>query len=173
MLWRDGKPVIIDFGFASFATKQNQRLCIEEPGIIKGERSFMLSEDAANYKGCAEGDAYAMGKTLYETIFQAAGSNDVSSTSSASNSSSSSSSSSSSTSKMTVEKIRIEETKFRNVLVNENSWSKSRFVLTSQGRDCLMYIIRGLCRKENPMPFGQASDYLRQQLALNADVRQV
>jgi serine/threonine protein kinase len=183
-----GKPVIIDFGFASFVvvsstTKRDGRLCIEEPGTIKGERSYMLSDDAANYKACTEGDTYAMGKTLYETIFQdAAGSygndplSNLSSSTSASESSSSSStssssSSSSSTSRMTVEKVRIEETKFRNVLANENSWSKSRFVLTYEGRDRLMYIIRGLCRKENPMSFGEASDYLKEQLTLNAKNR--
>jgi len=65
---------------------------------------------------------------------------------------------------MTLEKIKAEETKFRNLLESDRAGTKSRFLLTSSGRDTLMHIIRGLCQKRNPLSFGEAAKELQKKL---------
>ena len=175
MLHNGGRPVIIDFGFAEFVKpKGNKRLCIEEPGKMKGEKGYMLANDAAKFQGCTEGDTYAMGKTLYETIFgrrqkakptqKSASSSSIlgrsSSSSSSSSSMGSSSSSSSSSTKMTVDTIQAKEYAFRKLLASKNAGRKSRFLLTDQGRDTILYVIRGLCDERNPLSFAEAVEYL-------------
>lgn len=166
MLHKGGRPVIIDFGFAGFATpRRDKRLCIEEPGKMKGERDYMLSADAALYQGCAEGDTYAMGKTLYEVIFGGVSKSKKSSSSS----SDSSSSSSSSSSGMTLDIIKAEEQKFRKLLTSNHAGTQSRFLLSNNGRNTLMLVIRGLCQN-NPVSFEVAADYLKQELHMELDV---
>jgi len=47
MLHNGEQPVIIDFGFADFVQSRiGGRLCIEEPGKIKGEMGYIISSDA-------------------------------------------------------------------------------------------------------------------------------
>ena len=179
MLHNGGRPVVIDFGFAEFVTTAKgiiKRVCIEEPGKMKGEKGYMLAKDAAKFLGCTEGDTYAMGKTLYETIFgrgqkpkpsptstsssSLLGISSSSSSSSSTSSMGSSSSSSSSSVKMTVDTIQAKETAFRRILASKNAGRKSRFLLTDQGRDTILYVIRGLCDERNPISFAEAVEYL-------------
>ena len=65
---------------------------------------------------------------------------------------------------MTLEKIKAEETKFRQLLESDRAGTKSRFLLTSNGRDALMRVIRGLCQKQNPLSFGEAAKDLKKKL---------
>eukprot|EP00536_Pseudo-nitzschia_multiseries_P018255 jgi/Psemu1/315649/fgenesh1_kg.2307_\ len=50
----------------------NVDLCVVHPGQFKGEVDYVLAEDLANYRGCQRGDAYALGKTMYEFVFGSA-----------------------------------------------------------------------------------------------------
>jgi serine/threonine protein kinase len=171
----EGRPILIDFGFSDFAsdndiirTKKNTKTssctncCIHEPGKIKGDKAYMLAEDAAVYQSCQRGDTYAMGKTFYEVLFSSTTSSSASGGSSSSSSgSSTSSSSSSSTTSITTGKTSIaaqQEAAFRYKLLA--SPKKSRGVFSSHGRDLLLDLIRGLCRKEKPFSFQDATEYL-------------
>jgi serine/threonine protein kinase len=164
----NGRPVIIDFGFAEFVPQtKGQRMCINEAGKLRGDPNYMLAADAAIYQGCEEGDRYAMGKTMYLLFFgeTASASTSSSSTSSSSSSSASSSSSSSSYKKgkvSQVEKIQSHEQAFQRVL-SDTPPSHSRFKLSSRGRNDLMTVIRGICEEapdKQPMSFSEATDYL-------------
>lgn len=42
------------------------RLCITEPGIVRGEAGYNLLKDIKQSKANIEGSLYAMGKTLYQ-----------------------------------------------------------------------------------------------------------
>ena len=83
------RPVIIDYGYSEIgspvaldgasttatprssnkAESKQRDVCVVHPGQLKGEVDYVLAEDLANYRGCQRGDAYAMGKTLYEFVF--------------------------------------------------------------------------------------------------------
>ena len=176
MLHNGGRPVFIDFGFAEFVDmpRGSSRRCIEEPGKMKGEKGYMLAKDAALFQGCTEGDAYAAGKTLYETIFgpvakakvlPASSSSDTSS--SGSSSSTSGLTSSSSSGKMTVETIRVKEKSFRKLLASDRAGKKSRFILSNNGRATLLHVIRGLCQEQNPMSFEEAQAYLKPEVKID------
>lgn len=73
-----GRAILIDFGFAKRVVVENgssgpaSRLCVEEPGRVVGEVKYVWPDDVAFYKGCHRGDAYAMGKTLFEVFFEEA-----------------------------------------------------------------------------------------------------
>lgn len=160
MLDVQGRPVIIDFGFAQFVLPLTKdRLCIEQPGKLKGDPNYMLARDAAKYQGCTEGDAFAMGKTLHEVMFGLGA--DLSSGSSVMSSSLSFSRSSFSNKKVSsVGRIRAKENEFRLRLKDEPS--KSRFALSTSGRGALMTTIRSLCRDVNPIRLDEAAASLLQ-----------
>ena len=61
---------------------------------------------------------------------------------------------------MTVDTIQAKETVFRRSLASKNAGRKSRFLLTDQGRDTILYVIRGLCDERNPISFAEAVEYL-------------
>lgn len=182
MLVNGGDPVIIDFGFAQFVSQKpidrsphglDRNMCIQDPGKTKGDPNYMLAQDAARYEGCVEGDAYAMGKTIYEVFFGTSGGEsesmaDVESESDGSSSSSSSSSSTSSGSPdgrkiSSVDRIRKKEDAFRRILWDNNP-TRSRFSLSTKGRDALMIVVRGLCQEKKPVKFNQAAAMLADHL---------
>ena len=73
MLDQQGRAILIDFGFAQRGTLQGSKeedLCIVEPGRVVGEVAYVWPEDVGRYQGCKRGDAYAMGKTLWEVLFE-------------------------------------------------------------------------------------------------------
>eukprot|EP00529_Nitzschia_sp_RCC80_P011713 CAMPEP_0113490926 /NCGR_PEP_ID=MMETSP0014_2-20120614/27295_1 /TAXON_ID=2857 /ORGANISM="Nitzschia sp." /LENGTH=578 /DNA_ID=CAMNT_0000384707 /DNA_START=17 /DNA_END=1753 /DNA_ORIENTATION=+ /assembly_acc=CAM_ASM_000159 len=196
MIWKDGRPVIIDFGFAQFGdsiitsttttTKKRinrdnivqKRICVTEPGKVKGEVGYVLAKDVSSYRGCQEGDLYAMGKTLFELYFEqnvASSVSSSSSSSSASFSSSSSSEASSSSSSPSSSQADVASTKhtineaaarernemFRAKLNDPHSGTSSRFELSENGRDVLMKVIRGLCTEDNPLTFRKSARILQ------------
>jgi len=166
ILLQDGKPVLIDFGLSRFVSKdKNGDLCIEGPGKIRGTPHYLLASNAAMYKGCTSGDAYAMGKTLYEVIFAARSrglrQHRTIDSSSSSSASSSSSSSSSSTGESKVEQIQKYNERFQSILANDEAFGKSRFRLSATERNIIRDTIRGLCRAEMPFSFEEATSFLR------------
>jgi len=155
MISSAGSPVIIDFGFAHAAKKTNGKkqnnndnnICVIQPGTIKGELRYVLAEDVAKYQGCQRGDAYAMGKTLYEFIFYPSIKGLLSEPSG----------------RLKIEKDEVlkENSYFRNMLFADSGVGKvSRFVLSRDSVDCLILMMRGLCRQENPISFEHAEKNL-------------
>lgn len=90
---------------------------------------IVLAEDLENYRGCQRGDAYAMGKTLYEFIF---GSADLQQRPQEDREA------------ISVEGAALQNQAFYNILTS-NGGRESRFPLSKGAADCLMSIIRGLC----------------------------
>jgi serine/threonine protein kinase len=150
-----GHPVIIDFGFSEFVDTDSttNRLCIVQPGKVKGDLGYVLARDAAVFQGCAEGDVYAMGKTMYEVLF---GPTRREKGSSHSSSSSSTSSSSSSSPSLNEANARVQNAKFRALLESENAGKRSRFVMSGDVRIELLDVVRGMCREEQPLSFAEA-----------------
>ena len=149
-----GRPVLIDFGFAEFVPESSSishgnRLCIEEPGKFKGEKAYMLSADAKMFRGCAEGDVYAMGKTLYEVIFGGPQNSHCLGCSTKASS------------KLSLEGIKAKEIEFRTHLDSPEAGTTSRFLLTRKCRDALMLAIRGMCQEDNPISFAAAASILK------------
>ena len=148
MLYR-GRPVVIDFGFADFvdqpsSQKENgRRLCIEQPGRVKGEVDYVLAPDVAKFQGCQEGDAYALGKTLYEVLFAPAAAN-----------------SPSGKQEITTAAAQLRNEQFRSLLDQRDSNLQSRFSLSESTADRLLAIIRGLCQTENPLSCAEAEQLL-------------
>ena len=166
MLDRDGRVVLIDFGFAGFVgaaatttakRKNNQQhqpnslLCLEQPGRVKGDVGYVLARDVALYRGCAAGDCYAMGKTLYEVLFVAAPAD---------------TSPSQRRQEITVERAQRQNDAFRALL--DGDPCQSRFDLSPPVRHALLRTIRGLCRETAPLSFPQAEALLEEQLAAAA-----
>jgi serine/threonine protein kinase len=178
MVHRDIKPknimllrghlLIIDFGFAEFVDtdNSNDRLCIVQPGKVKGDLGYVLARDAAVFQGCAEGDVYAMGKTLYEVLFgPARRERGPSHSSSSSSSSSSSTSSSSSSPSLNEANAAVQNAKFRALLESENAGKRSRFVMSGDVRNELLDVVRGMCREEQPLSFADAEALIHTQAA--------
>lgn len=143
------RPVIIDYGFSEIGspllldlggqesttqTKESEKkkdICVVRPGQLKGEVDYVLAEDLANYRGCQRGDAYAMGKTLYEFVFGSAElqqrhqeDQEV----------------------ISVEGAEVQNQKFRALLFDDpKAGTESRFLLSRGAADCLLSIVRGLC----------------------------
>ena len=69
MLSKDGHPLLIDFEFCHQGQLVDGRCCIVEAGRVKGEASYTIARDVSLYRGCQQGDCYAMGKTLFEVFF--------------------------------------------------------------------------------------------------------
>ena len=142
MLW-NASPVIIDFGFAAFVNSPAS--CIEQPGRIKGQLDYVLAKDVANYRGCKQGDVYAMGKTLFELLYGEA--QDASSRKQ----------------EITVEAAQEENAMFR-ALLGDKTKLKSRFQLDKTTSDALFNTICGLCREEDPLTLIEAESFLRDAL---------
>jgi serine/threonine protein kinase len=140
-----GHPVIIDFGFARFGNQDNTegRLCIVEQGRVKGEVQYVLAPDVAMYRGCQDGDLYAMGKTLYETLFgEAKGSEG------------------SGKQKITESEALLQNAKFRSIIEKNESVTESRFRMTGETRDLLLDVTRGMCRQDMPVSFEESEKLL-------------
>jgi len=140
------RPVIIDYGFAEVASPtvlsspssspHNDRrtdLCVVRPGQLKGEADYVLAEDLANYRGCQRGDAYAMGKTIYEFVF---GSEELLLANNIKDA------------KISVEAAEANNQAFFRLLSEEAAAmerTQSRFPLSRDAADCLLKIVMGLC----------------------------
>ncbi len=139
MISTSKRPVIIDYGFAEFGdpllldeskVEKKPDICVVRPGQLKGEVDYVLSKDLAKYRGCQRGDAYAMGKTLYEFVFGSAELQEQN--------------------KNDDEVISVEGAEMRNQqfmerLYKNDAGTKSRFPLSWDAADCLLQIIKGLC----------------------------
>lgn len=141
----DGTPVIIDFGFSRVikTTGKDGRICVTEPGRVRGEASYVLATDVKESKGCQEGDVYAMGKTLFELLFGEAANGTSSKVA------------------ITIEEATNQNFMFRSLLENSDSVEFSRFALSEEERLLLLEVIRGLCKKTNPITFRDAELILR------------
>ena len=160
------RPVIIDYGFSEVGSplllegsekKENKKdICVVRPGQLKGEVDYVLAEDLAKYRGCQRGDAYAMGKTLYEFVFgsselqlQQQNQDDDREV------------------VISVNGAEVQNQAFRKLLFdNANAGTESRFRLSKGAADCLLSIVRGLCSniQKDALSFAEAeailSDFL-------------
>ena len=153
MISKEGRPVIIDFGFAQFGSPvaDGQRICITEPGKIKGEVHYVLARDVGVYRGCQEGDLYAMGKTLYELYFEKVSASKEGTLLASEKQS------------ITEEAARTRNEQFRAKLNAPNmTVSLSRFELSEHGRDTLLQVIRGLCSEDTQLTFRGAVRILQE-----------
>lgn len=150
IMLNDGHPVIIDFGFSYFVshstTKNTKgvpaRICFEQPGIVKGEVDYVLAKDVAAFRGCQEGDTYAMGKTIYEVLFS-----DAPLTSE--------------DQKLTEQGAQIQNERYRAILERNDVVTTSRFcMMAASTKETLLTVIRGLCRDERPSTFKEAETLL-------------
>lgn len=149
-----GHPVVIDFGFADFVQPlllkddgPHHRLCIEQAGRVKGEVDYVLAPDVAKFQGCQEGDAYALGKTLYEVLFAPA--------------SSTTAAPSSGKQEITTSAAQVRNKQFRSLLDRpDDSIRQSRFCLSEATADRLLIVIRGLGRAETPLSCAHAERIL-------------
>jgi len=64
LMLQGGAPRIIDLGYA--ARVRPGRVCLLS---VRGEPEYVRGEDVARGQTCCAGDVYAMGKSLYETLF--------------------------------------------------------------------------------------------------------
>jgi serine/threonine protein kinase len=162
-------PVIIDFGFSRFV-KQRQGnddhdsskndLCFVEPARVRGEFGYVLAQDVAVYQACQKGDAYAMGKTIYELLFQEAPPRPTNTTMQLRQGRSQAEQQVvavvSAKQSITESAAQRENDLFRNILLDTRAGTKSRFHLSANTRDFILIIIRGLCREQRPMSFDEA-----------------
>ena len=168
--------VLIDFGFADFVQRPNKkgRYCIEEPPFVKGEVEYVLADDVKNYRGCQEGDRYAMGKTLYELLFRyyESANHPQSDDDNKNDGLIVKEEEKSSRIELTEEEARIQNEKFQTILQQESP-SLSRFQLSTNMRDVLLQVIHGLCSYPNTLSlstFQKAEEFLlyqRQTLLLH------
>ena len=57
-----GHVVLINFGFAvTLSSSSNKSECYEQPGVVKGDLPYVLTQDVAHYHACRAGDANASG----------------------------------------------------------------------------------------------------------------
>ena len=143
IMLRNGHAIIIDFGFAdvgdkiTVASKEGSkkhridRVCITDVGKVKGEVNYVLSEDVALYRGCGEGDAFALGRTIYEVIFGL---------------SSSMQETDSGRRSITVETSRESNVLFREMIFSEGVADRSRFPMSFGTRDCIVAVVGSLCQ---------------------------
>ena len=136
----NGHVLIIDFGFAMLGKLDKGKLCVTEAGKIKGEVKYVLAGDVALYRGCTEGDVFAMGRTMYEVYFDNVPDAD------------------SGRSAINVEKAEKENANFLS-LINGPPPVESRFALSTTGRDHILSVIRGLCNPPH-LSFREAEDII-------------
>jgi serine/threonine protein kinase len=162
------RPVIIDFGFSEFGRpvsvegqQGEKEICAVQPGQLKGEVEYVLAEDLANYRGCQRGDTYAMGKTLYEFIF---GSSTTSFLLSATDKQDQQQQQDGTSGKpsmtLSFDEAKLQNEKFRNHIFGDTAGKESRFYLSQDVADCILSIIRGLCRQNDPLSFADAERIL-------------
>ena len=137
----NGHVLIIDFGFAMLGKLEKGKLCVTEAGKVKGEVKYVLAGDVALYRGCTEGDIFAMGRTMYEVYFD-----NVADTESGRNA-------------INFEKAEKENASFLKVL-NGLPPVASRFSLSTTGRDHILSVIRRLCNPPH-LSFREAEDYIK------------
>jgi serine/threonine protein kinase len=136
----NGHVLIIDFGFAMLGKLDKGKLCVTETGKMKGEVKYVLAGEVALYRGCTEGDVFAMGRTMYEVYFDNVPDAD------------------SGRSAINVEKAEKENADFLS-LINGDPPVESRFALSTTGRDHILSVIRGLCNPPH-LSFREAEDYI-------------
>uniref|UniRef100_A0A7S1BNX3 Protein kinase domain-containing protein n=1 Tax=Corethron hystrix TaxID=216773 RepID=A0A7S1BNX3_9STRA len=147
IMLRDGHIVLIDFGFARKGDLVDGKLCIVESGILRGEVKYVIAEDVARYRGCTNGDTFAMGRTLFELFFVDFNDNDMNSD------------------RMTITSAnsKRENDEFRKILLGPSP-ELSRFQMSLQARDKILYIIRGLCDAQEPTSFHNAETLLHERM---------
>ena len=151
-----GRPVIIDFGFASILEgpeRKSGRYCKVEPGLIKGELDYVLAKDVAKYQGCQEGDMYAMAKTMYQVLFDPTVTDEQHHQSSGRQT-------------ITETKAREKNEDFWALINDDASFAQSRFRLSQSTCSVLISIIRGLAN--NTMSFAYAEQMLNNELILKS-----
>jgi serine/threonine protein kinase len=162
------RPVVIDFGFSEFGRpvsvegqQAKKEICAVQPGQLKGEVEYVLAEDLANYRGCRRGDTYAMGKTLYEFIF---GSSTtlflLSATDKQDQQQQQDGTSGKPSMTLSFDEAKLQNEKFRNHIFGDTAGKESRFYLSQDAADCILSIIRGLCRQNDPLSFADAERIL-------------
>jgi hypothetical protein len=113
----------------------------------------VLAHDVAHYRACRAGDAYALGKTLYEVLFSESTTAMVDADGNQPGQG------------ITVQRAEQSNRAFRSLLFPENDHvpTTSRFAMQSSTRDILLDVIRGLCRLDHPLSLAEAERWLRQQ----------
>lgn len=140
IMLKDGNIVLIDYGFARKADTVDGKLCIVENGILRGEVKYVEANDVALYRGCTNGDTYAMGKTMYEFFFcKFDNGTDTKSDRITIN----------------VENAKHENEVFRKILM-ETTPTYSRFKMSIGTRGLILEVLRGLCDESHPIPFNEA-----------------
>ena len=122
---------------------------------------YVLAEDLANYRGCQRGDTYAMGKTLYELIF---GSSTTSFLFSATDKQDHQQQEVGTSGKplimLSLDEAKLQNEKFRSHIFGDAAGKESRFYLSQDAADCILSVIRGLCRQKDPLSFAEADHIL-------------
>ncbi len=148
-----GHPVIIDFGFADFGATvvdndNRKHICVTEPGLIKGEVNYTLAQDVKLYRGCDRGDMFAFGRTIFEVIF---GSSELQQMNSGKR-------------KITVEAVTEENQAFRERVEAKKSANTSRFLLSREAYESILYVVESLCRENNPLSFQEVETYIKSKI---------
>ncbi|OEU14685.1 hypothetical protein FRACYDRAFT_241237 [Fragilariopsis cylindrus CCMP1102] len=163
------RPVIIDFGFSEFGRpvsvkgqkKAKKEICAVQPGQLKGEVEYVLAEDLANYRGCQRGDTYAMGKTLYELIFGSSTTSFLfSATDKQDQQQQEVGTSGNPLIMLSLDEAKLQNEKFRSHIFGDDAGKESRFYLSQDAADCILSVIRGLCRQKDPLSFAEADHIL-------------
>jgi hypothetical protein len=166
-----GRPVMIDFGFTQTAQPQGlwggaaergerrgdvsvnagmqsrgaKHMCI---GGVEGEVEYVLASDVWRLRGCSEGDLYAMGKTLFEVIFDSpqprAADEDGGGRKGRGKA------------YITGPAAQGFNNEFRQRLASQDAGKHARFCMTSPVSTELIAVIRGLCRPDGPISFADA-----------------
>ena len=150
------RPVIIDYGYSEMGGPtlldngaRGKDICVVYPGQLKGEVGYVIADDVQNYRGCQRGDAYAMGKTLFEFVFGSADLQrddlDV----------------------ISIGGAEIQNNIFRNrdlLFDDSTAGTVSRFCLSRGAAECLLTVMRGLCGNQkdgvNALSFAEAENIL-------------
>jgi len=163
------RPVIIDFGFSEFGRpvsdegqkKAKKEICAVQPGQLKGEVEYVLAEDLANYRGCQRGDTYAMAKTLYELIFGSSTTSFLfSATDKQDQQQQEVGTSGNPLIMLSLDEAKLQNEKFRSHIFGDAAGKESRFYLSQDAADCILSVIRGLCRQKDPLSFAEADHIL-------------
>lgn len=140
IMLKDGNIVLIDYGFARNADTVDGKLCIVENGIFRGEVKYVESNEVALYRGCTNGDTYAMGKTIYE-FFLCKFDNGTDTKSNRVT--------------INVENAKHENEVFRKMLMKSTP-TYSSFKLSIGTRGLILEVLRGLGDETHPISFNEA-----------------
>ena len=175
IMLQNGLPVLIDFGFAQASpavtprsasnTRPNQgerkRVCVSG---ADGEVNYVLAEDVWRIRACREGDQYAMGKTLFEVIFDfppPPGSPDPRRGTKVLEGGG----------YVTGPAARRLNDEFRQRLASPQAGTLARFRMTPPVSTALLGLVRGLCEKSEPISFADAELQLAALVAMVQDGR--